>query len=57
MSSAVMPAATAAAGPPEDPPGVRVRSHGLFVVPKMGLQVCQSMANVGRLVLPKITAP
>ena len=32
-SSDVNPAATEAAGPPDDPPGVRDRSHGLLVVP------------------------
>jgi hypothetical protein len=32
ISNAVMPAATAAADPPEGPRGVRVRSQGLFVV-------------------------
>jgi len=32
-SSAVSPAASAAAEPPDDPPGERVTSQGLFVVP------------------------
>ena len=32
-SSGVNPAATAAAAPPDEPPGVRVVSHGLLVVP------------------------
>src|SRR5581483_1817242 len=32
-SSGTYPAARAAADPPEDPPGVRLRSQGLFVVP------------------------
>jgi hypothetical protein len=32
-----MPVATAAAAPPEEPPVVRAVSHGLFVVPKIGL--------------------
>ena len=36
-SSDVNPAATAAAGPPDDPPGVLERSHGLLVVPYTGL--------------------
>jgi hypothetical protein len=35
-SSAVKPAATAAAAPPDEPPGVRVASHGLPVLPWMG---------------------
>ena len=33
------PAATAAAEPPLDPPGVRLRSHGLRVAPKVGVSV------------------
>ncbi len=32
-ASAQKPAATAAAEPPEDPPGTRVTSHGLCVGP------------------------
>ena len=35
-SSADRPAAMAAAEPPEEPPGLRVRSQGLFVVPCSG---------------------
>src|ERR1700736_3231308 len=56
-SRAVIPVATAAAEPPDDPPVVRAMSHGLLVVPKIGLKVCQSPARAGVLVLPKITAP
>jgi len=33
VASHARPAATAAALPPLEPPGVRVRSHGLLVVP------------------------
>jgi len=32
-SKALMPVATAAAAPPDEPPGERVTSHGLLVVP------------------------
>ena len=32
-SIGVKPIASAAAAPPDDPPGVRVVSYGLFVVP------------------------
>ena len=39
MSSGERPAATAAALPPDEPPGVRARSHGLLVRPKSGLAV------------------
>jgi hypothetical protein len=49
-SSAVKPAASAAAGPPDDPPALRAVSHGLLVVPKIVLNVCQSPASVGVLV-------
>ena len=36
-SSPVSPAARAAADPPDDPPALRVTSHGLFVVPYTSL--------------------
>ena len=39
MSKGVIPLATAAAAPPLDPPGVRFKSHGLFVRPKIELFV------------------
>src|SRR5215212_7743925 len=56
-STELIPAATAAAPPPVDPPGVRSRSHGLFVRPNRGLFVCASLEPGGRLVLPSKTAP
>ena len=37
ISSGVMPAATAAAAPPLDPPAVRSRFQGFEVRPKMAL--------------------
>jgi hypothetical protein len=37
ISKGVIPAASAAAAPPLDPPGVRPRFHGLLVRPKIGL--------------------
>ena len=36
-SSGVNPQASAAAEPPEEPPGVRAGSNGLLVVPKIAL--------------------
>jgi hypothetical protein len=51
------PAASAAAPPPVDPPGVRVRSQGLFDWPATALYACQSAAHSGVFVLPTITAP
>ena len=56
-SRKLSPAASAAAPPPVEPPGVRVTSHGLLVVPKIGLVLCQSAASGGTLVLPRSTAP
>src|SRR5207253_2456244 len=52
-----MPAATAAAAPPDDPPGVREGSRGFLVSPCMRLVVNQRYENAGVLVRPRITAP
>ncbi len=51
------PAATAAAAPPEEPPGVRPWRHGLWVVPLTRLLVSPFQPNSGVLVLPSSTAP
>mmetsp|Transcript_109004 Transcript_109004/g.243434 ORF Transcript_109004/g.243434 Transcript_109004/m.243434 type:complete len:218 (+) Transcript_109004:595-1248(+) len=56
-SSAESPAAIAAAEPPELPPGVLDRSHGLLVMPYISLYVWKSDAAIGKLVLPMMTAP
>jgi hypothetical protein len=50
-------AATLAAQPPEDPPGMRVVSHGLSVVKKDEFSVELPMANSSRFRRPKTTAP
>src|SRR5580693_8877987 len=52
-----MPAATAAADPPEEPPGTRSRSWGLRVGPKAEFSVEDPIANSSRLALPTKTAP
>ena len=52
-----IPEATAAAAPPEDPPGVRVVSQGLRAGPKRRDSVTGTIPNSGRLVLPTITKP
>src|SRR6188508_1717857 len=52
-----MRAATAAADPPLDPPGVRVTSHGFFDGPSAEFSVDEPIANSSRLVLPTMTAP
>jgi hypothetical protein len=49
--------ATAAADPPEEPPGTRARSHGLWEGPKAEFSVDEPIANSSMLVLPRITTP
>src|SRR3954467_5465860 len=56
-ASGPMPAATAAAAPPEDPPGVFAGFHGLRVIPVSGLSVTPFQPNSGVVVLPSSTAP
>src|ERR1700684_451413 len=55
--SGPMPAATAAALPPLEPPGVRSVFHGLRVVPVRGESVAAFQPNSGVVVLPSNTAP
>src|SRR3989344_1852406 len=50
-------AATAAAEPPDEPPGTRLVSWGFFVGPKAEFSVEPPMANSSMLVRPKSTAP
>src|SRR5437764_3953513 len=57
VQNGTIPAATAAADPPLDPPGVRVGSHGLRVVPQALVWVKAVMPNSGAAVLPTGTAP
>src|SRR5947199_10276298 len=54
-----MPAAIAAAVPPEEPPGIRVLSYGFFTAPANGDRLVLVMPNASscRLVLPIMTAP
>jgi hypothetical protein len=51
------PPATAAALPPLEPPGVRVGSHALRVVPQALVRVNCSVPNSGAAVLPIGMAP
>src|SRR3984957_8769037 len=57
MASGASYAATAAAEPPDEPPGIRVRSHGLRLGPKAEFSVEEPMANSSKLVLPMMIAP
>ncbi len=52
-----MSAAIAAADPPLEPPGIRVRSHGLRVNLKPECSLDDPMANSSMFSLPRITAP
>ena len=62
VEASAMPAATAAAEPPEEPPGTSCvlaprRCHGFTVGPKAEVVVDEPMANSSRFVLPRNTAP
>ena len=48
----VIPAATQAAEPPEEPPGTRSRSQGFMVLPKYEVSVEEPNANSSMFVLP-----
>ena len=56
-AAGTMPAATAAAEPPLDPPGVRSTSHGLRVTPQVTDSVNGHRPSSGIVVLPTTTAP
>src|SRR4029079_14808298 len=56
-ASGPMPDATAAAAPPDDPPGVSLGFQGLRVMPVSVLSVVPLMPNSGLFVLPISTAP
>ena len=57
VAHGTIPAATAAAEPPEEPPGVRVRSHGLRVIPLASLAVHGKIVSSGTFVIPIGIAP
>ena len=50
-------AVTAAAEPPDEPPGTRLRSHGLCDGPNAEFSVEEPIANSSMLVLPRMTTP
>ena len=56
-AAATSPAATATAEPPDEPPGVCSRFHGLRVLPNAGPSVIGHWPSSGVFVLPTITAP
>src|SRR5437868_15240218 len=56
-ASGAMPAATATADPPLDPPGMRSVAHGFRAGPNAEFSLDDPMANSSQFVLPMITAP
>src|SRR5207245_183407 len=56
-ASGVMPAATATADPPLDPPGIRSSAQGLRDGPNAEFSVDDPIANSSQLVLPIRIAP
>ncbi len=56
-ATGTIPAATAAADPPDEPPGTRRTSHGFLTGPKAEFSFEEPMANSSQFVFPMITAP
>src|SRR5580692_7764428 len=56
-ASGASKAATAAEEPPDEPPGILLRSHGLRVGPYAEFSVEEPIANSSMLVLPNMTMP
>ena len=50
-------AATAAAEPPDEPPGTRLSSHGFFVTCQAEFSVLEPIANSSQLSLASVTVP
>src|SRR5213082_2228252 len=57
IAQGARPAATAAALPPEEPPGTRVVSHGFSTGPNPEFSFEEPIANSSWLVLPRSGAP
>ena len=57
IAHGALPAATAAADPPDDPPGTRSRSHGFSTGPKPEFSFDEPIANSSMFVLPSTGAP
>jgi hypothetical protein len=57
LATGTIPAATAAAEPPDDPPGVRSTSHGLCVAPNRAGSVIGMIPASGMFVRPTTIIP
>ena len=49
--------ATAAAEPPDEPPGTAVLSQGFFTAPKKEFSLAEPIANSSQFNLPNVTMP
>src|SRR5215510_4509620 len=56
-ATGTIPAATAAAEPPDEPPGTREVSQGFLTAPKAEFSFDEPIANSSQLVLPMTTEP
>jgi hypothetical protein len=52
-----MSAATAAADPPDEPPGTRVKSRGFLTGPYPEFSFDEPIANSSQFIFPSTTAP
>ena len=57
MAAGAIPAETATADPPDDPPGDRLRSQGLRTTPNQGFSEEPPYANSSSPVRPMMIAP
>src|SRR5262245_15427625 len=57
VAAGVRRAATAAAEPPDEPPGTFFRSHGFFTGPYQLFSFDEPIANSSMFVLPSMTTP
>ena len=57
LAAGVRRAATAAAEPPEEPPGTARLSQGFFTAPKAEFSLDEPMANSSMFSLPSVTTP
>jgi hypothetical protein len=57
VAAGIKRAATAAAEPPEEPPGTRSVFHGLRTTPKAEFSLDEPIANSSQFNLPRLIAP
>src|SRR5487761_2442408 len=57
VAAGIRRAATAAAEPPDEPPGTRLASHGFFTTRQAEFSLLDPIANSSQLSLPSVTMP